>query len=837
MVTEGGGLEEPKHLLDVVRRLRPKAALFTTYTFSISYFDAVFVPVLRSFGCQDIAVLVDADESAKCAEEGQSRAVGRVYLLAPIRAPGGGVFHPKLAYFASDAEDVLCIGSGNLTASGQSLQLESFDAVSSVSAPTVFNELAGWMNQLAQGIASTCPQAADALTQTARRAGTVANRQRATQRVEPLPPRLVHSLSGSARQMLEAIFQSASESLEMLTVLAPFHAPDGGPVVRLARNLSASRVSVGLDGRTLVAPVDPNRFSPPMPFRYVVPEAAEANRRLHAKVIELVGAKQTLVVTGSINATSQSLESDKNVELSLARWLRKSPFRWRKVQPLGHAATQDPSDFAMRQHLYVDAWLDIDSVLHGRLTTRATIPSLVDVELRCGDVIAFRGEVAVDECGRFTAGPLPTLEWSSSALLRVTAHPLTASCWLTIQEVLAISAEERERRSAVNRVLKGDYESQDVVHVIQLLSAAVASIATRATPRPANASRGEAHEDGSAPFSFARWEASGRQRVNAGLLGRNPYDVLRALNRWLNEGAEAHVQQRSQDLHAAPAPPAPELRLGDADEPAHARPADRAFAGVDPHALLDRLCQAIPEALEAKPKLDTGPILAEVVASRAVDRSIREPLRMLPCLSWLDRFSRFDYPDASRRDIAAVAAAMACVTALELEALGLPPQLAALRESVARFHASRLDEAAFAELARLGIKRELFARVDVRRQEQVLDMSRRISQAETSDDIVVSLLRRGTRIPAELTTADAAAYPDVVTKLRQLKGRKVDLVRGVLDASKPGGCPFCYRALHEQERAELRRQHAMVHRACGNMLFHSEHGKWLKALLEDIYDA
>jgi hypothetical protein len=43
-------VQAPEHLLDLIREVRPKAALFTSFTFSISYFDAVFIPVLRSVG-------------------------------------------------------------------------------------------------------------------------------------------------------------------------------------------------------------------------------------------------------------------------------------------------------------------------------------------------------------------------------------------------------------------------------------------------------------------------------------------------------------------------------------------------------------------------------------------------------------------------------------------------------------------------------------------------------------------------------------------------------------------------------------------------------------------
>ena len=163
-------LDEPRHLLDLIWLVKPRTALFTTYTFSVGHFDAVFVPVLRSCGCQDISVLVDADEAAHCSEESRSRAAGRVYGVAPVSAPGRGVFHPELAYLAADADDVLAVGSGNLTASGQSLQLESFDSVSARVAPTVFRELADWVALLASLTEGNSPQAAGLLAQTAPRA-------------------------------------------------------------------------------------------------------------------------------------------------------------------------------------------------------------------------------------------------------------------------------------------------------------------------------------------------------------------------------------------------------------------------------------------------------------------------------------------------------------------------------------------------------------------------------------------------------------------------------------------------------------------------------------------
>ena len=79
--------------------------------------------------------------------------------------------------------------------------------------------------------------------------------------------------------------------------------------------------------------------------------------RLHAKVFELRAKEKVLLATGSVNATAQSFESTKNVEVFLAGWRPVSPFVWKAAEPQGYEATQEPSDFAPGRALYVDAWL------------------------------------------------------------------------------------------------------------------------------------------------------------------------------------------------------------------------------------------------------------------------------------------------------------------------------------------------------------------------------------------------------------------------------------------------------------------------------------------------
>jgi len=830
-------LEDPRHLLDLIKLVRPKAALFTTYTFSISHFDAVFLPVLRSVGCQDIAVLVDADEAAGSVEESHSRAAGRIYRVAPVIAPGGGVFHPKLAYLAAEDDDVLAVGSGNLTASGQSIQLESFDAVSARAAPTVFQELAEWMQLLASRIQASSWQASQVLAQTAPRARQAHRRNANVVRVGALPsPALVQTLTDTARESLETLFIAEADFAEEVTVLSPFHAPDGGPLLRLAASVEAKSLAIGLDGgrRQLVAPFETGRFKLTLPGRFVIADSARNNKRLHAKVFELKAKDKVLVMTGSVNATAQSFESTKNVEVSLARWLHTSPFSWKDAEPQAYEATQQPSDFGPGRALYVDAWLAADRMLHANVIARGELPTPVKLEIYTGEAVVYRADVQVGADGASTAGPVPLFDTSKASLLTVSGGGLSASCWLNVHEELDIAAAERERRAAIARVLRGEYAAEDIAEVVRLLSMAAHGMAAghgAALRRPSGEDKAEAEVE----FSFLRWGTSGRQRGGTTWLGRNPYELLKALNRWMNS-----------DL-TAPAPDEPEVGatkglkqgvqlLGGTD-------GEQEGSGqvVDAYALLDQLCQVIPMALERQPELEYGGVLAEIVASRAVDRAFKQGLQMAPCISWLDRFSRFSYPDSATEDLSAVAAAMAGITANRLEGAGQDPQLAMLREAVERIAGAALNEAQWATLVERGLGRELYRRVVDAERGAALLVAPRLACAPTLDDSVLALLRKalnGTRYtPGE----EAAAFPEVAVALRERRPRKGALRRGLLDAKALGraGCPFCFRELSPKEVAALRQKHIIVHRniTCNGLLLFSEQPARLEAALQELGDA
>jgi hypothetical protein len=185
---------QAKNLIELIKAVKPRAALFTTYTISIAFIEGVLLPTLRQVGCRDVDILVDANEAASSLEEVQSSSAGRKYRLVPVIAPGGGIFHPKLSYLVGADFDVLAIGSGNLTLPGQSKQLECLDAVRSDQHPGVFLDFSEMASDLAHKIAGTSQQGNGLLRMVGEVAKAASEASRKSVAAFPEEPRLIHTL-------------------------------------------------------------------------------------------------------------------------------------------------------------------------------------------------------------------------------------------------------------------------------------------------------------------------------------------------------------------------------------------------------------------------------------------------------------------------------------------------------------------------------------------------------------------------------------------------------------------------------------------------------------------
>ena len=114
-----------KTLLSLIQQAKPRRALFTTYTFSISWFETFVLPALRNCDCEQIDVLVDAREACKSTREATSLHAGNAYRVIPVYMDGTAVFHPKLAYLQGAEHDQLVVSSANLMLAGYGKNLGS----------------------------------------------------------------------------------------------------------------------------------------------------------------------------------------------------------------------------------------------------------------------------------------------------------------------------------------------------------------------------------------------------------------------------------------------------------------------------------------------------------------------------------------------------------------------------------------------------------------------------------------------------------------------------------------------------------------------------------------
>lgn len=818
------------NLVQLIRATKPRTALFTTYTLSLSFFEAVLLPVLRQVGCSDIAILVDANEAVTSLAEAHVNYAGRRYWVAPVVAPGGGVFHPKLTYLAGGETDVLTVGSGNLTLPGQSAQLETLDAVSSLSAPTVFRQFAELANSLANKIDQTSKQAAELLREYGSRASSVvASKVGSDSSVYPDAPILVHSVQRPASEQIVELWRLTGADATAITVLSPFHAPDAGPINRLAKLLGVELVSIGLDAKTLIAPFDQSRFKVAQDVRYVVPAVVGLPRRLHGKIFEVSGSGGVLVATGSINATQQSLESVKNIEVSLARWLPSPCFEWSEAEPTRF----EPNCYIFEGHepdfAFLDAALEASGMVHGCLFGIQRIPASATVKILRSDV-PLEGQtstVDIGATGEFSLGPIGELTFDGAVQLELTAPGVRATCWLNVAEELVSSDEERRDRQCVRHILRGDFHSEDVVALLQMLCRAAS------VPRPTNSQPTKGAEDpgavstpdgGDRPFSYLQWQMSGRSNRGRGLLGVRYDDTLKAFIRWLN----ADFKKSQPPVNREPPSPLQDGRafsdLSDDQE-------DR--EGVDVEDLLRQLIDAIPRLFAEHPDVEYADVLASVASAHALKLMLTsmwtDERSLAPALVWLDSFSRFAYRDAARQALQPIALGVAVVTAASAKArqLAIPGSL--LKESLMRFGVSSVGSVSLQEMSNQALNDEVFCRVSQEIRLLATQVCDEIWKAESVDDRLVRLAVTSIEAGAKPDAADEALFPGVSVSLRARRRVMGKPFRdGVLthpsQLLERRGCPHCYLAFDDSTRKALRARHATVCNGefCKKVIFYLE---------------
>lgn len=801
----------PHNLVGVLRELKPHRALFTTYTFNPAFFEAAVLPAaFRPDGCQ-IGVLVDGGPLAASTLGAYAQHIGSRYAVAPVRAPGNGIFHPKIALLESHNRLVLCVGSGNLTASGLAHQLECLDVTDLSDDAGLSAQLKDFLSCLAGGCRDASPRAADMLASAATWIQTDSPPAPAQRRAA----RLLHTLERPVLEQIDELLRHEGHRTKTLTVLAPFHSKDGAAVRALREAVGASVLRVAHLG---TVPCDAEAYAGAM---YVSPVSPPVSRSLHAKVFEFSSDDGAWVVSGSVNATTQSLCLPKNVEVSIARWEASSPFGWE---------TREPDSFEPQQQQFQPAavWT-MEAVLLGSSRLEALVAGKGASQAAVTWMLASaageieRGELTLDAEGLLIVdlpAPVAVLHMGLTLFVEGPSGEV-ARTWVNDQRALrAVRAGVRLRTNS-----SGDgHAASDYRLASDLIQKALGGTPIGGPSRSARgpqAARPEAAEPLDEAFNYADWVRSGRLRVPAGA-GLN-----RRAGSFLNRVLDLLFPQRQQEDN----PPPNGFRLNDAnpdDEDGDERPDGAPPAKTPPHAppprsdtereQLLKACQAVREAIwKGQPGIASVELLVLAVCALDVERAQEQFLapsggkpggfdahRVL--VLWLDSLSRYGFEMQARGELLPVVCAMAATAAAVVPRVDPEERhLAQLRGAVCRLAGRPLAADEVLALIATGMREELMLRMHARFRAAGMKRAPDLANAGPIDELLLYALSSppDPRMPSSLSPV-AAARAGV---------RVLGAGIGFLTAEdvRERGCPICYLDFTDVERRETTYRRWLIH--------------------------
>ncbi|MBD8722141.1 hypothetical protein IFT43_02035 [Oxalobacteraceae sp. CFBP 13708] len=813
-------------LVSLIQKHRPRRALLTSYAFSVSWFETFALPALTRHGCEQIDVLVDYRKANQSTQEAASQYAGTSYRIIPVAMEGSGIFHPKIMYLEGDdaeTSDGLLIGTGNLTHGGQGKNLELFDGISHHDHPHVFGEFADFLQKfIAQRNFS--PENLKALQH-------FEARSRAKGKTS-LPPDhdsrtawLIHTLTRPAAAQLADLAMGTLERPEELLVLAPYHSPCGGPVARLAKELAVQDVTVGLSASTRVAPFDESLLVLPESVRYVIPVTEDSNRFAHAKHFEVRSEEASLLMTGSVNATAQSLESLKNVEISLVRKVSVSMLDWEDAKPASFQACdfrdehKEESLFALQASWANSNWVE------GSITPARGTSSMLLTIWEGGKLVAQRANVELDAKGRFKVRMTDVLNSDDALVIELKDAEICVRGWLNMEYALSGSPADRNLLRSSGRLLAGQYSVDDLKALFSWMEGLLAKSSSQPHPTgkkqtDKDPAEDEAPDDGwGADLSYADWLLESlKQQAGSGTRTVAKFSIAAAFA-WLNRDLPPVVDDASPE-------PKPnrsknsdmklvDNRSSDLDPDASAE-GKMKNADIKGEELYNKLLENLPRALERDNSSSMAAYVVQLSGAAALKRTLSVPLpypgqdpdsasalARRAVESWLTNYAKFDYSERNRHALLPFFCAMACCT-LQFNSQ-TPPEI--LNEALQALARGLVSSDEVVQLGRMALSSDGFARVSVSLHDEVLAHAPTIANSMTATSQLTSLISElftpsfaYKRPPAPYT----AAFDSLKVRAQnpKLKNKKF----GVLEGGKTSKqcCPCCNLTLSNTDMAKLR---------------------------------
>jgi len=798
--------EEPVgNLLEILESERWSKALFTTYSLSLSFFEAFILPRLEAVGCGEISILVDESFYLESLSERQASYLGKSYRLHPISCCKRGIFHPKVTYLMGDETDLIAVGSGNLTYAGHGGSLECIDFARSQRNPQVFLDFAGLMQALLDSSVIELNESRSLLSRFQTRASRVGNSGEA--KVDGAV--LLHSVRDAiGEQVVERLKEHGV--FRKLVGVSPFHHPEGKSIADLAKGLAVGRVAVCLDPDGLRAPFKLETLqSHGVKARFVIPEEKE-NRHLHAKWYEFHGAED-FVLTGSVNATETSLWSTDNVEVAILRPLnsRERP-SWIECDP----KRVQVNEFIRTSRPYqgvVVATLMQDGTLNGRVFGVKAPVGKWAAQLRTMLGRIPLEDLQVSAQGDFTcAAPEVAQDSDSSVQITLSRGKDVAAGWVSIELYLEQAPDTRGARLALGRLSRGEAAEGDVVQIVQWLTTYIQSESSGRGPTEPTAATSEGNSGrGSRMLTYEEW-ASGHASQRGSMASVS--GLVRQALATLARGREVTSQTSGSAGSLQP-------NLEGESDLSGRKPLEQVEFGVvyELIRLIDRVLNEQPDIpigvdlalfkAEHSLRTATGPELEQALASRG--------------LEWVRWVTTIPFPVSRRFLLEPIAVAMAACVAGLTPAAHLAAWTAELRQLLQKY-LSRWVFDDLKVLAQKGSEHRIFNIFLQDRLEGLLKSVEKIWNARTIlDDLeaFIAGINAGTR--PKPTSALQQTIGDTVLKALMERARGGQCKFGeVEDPGTATRCPWagCGVGLDPSDRSDLRARRGIRCRGCARAI-------------------
>lgn len=453
---------------EILSASRWKHALFTTYALSLSYFESEILRPLLQLGCDDIWLICDAQGYRSSLLERRSMHVGQEYRVVPVGLPNG-VFHPKCIHLCSDEEQVLLVGSGNVTFGGHGRNAEVFEVLVPGEHATAFSDFAEFLETLGMGPGIKIARQ-DWIDDFAGRASEAAARGADS---SDTPARLIHPIERTGIEQLGEAATGLGACREV-KIVSPYHDPDGEAVRSLLDTLDADTGVVAVT----------NDEKSPFPFAESEEWASlvlaqkptiDGKRFVHAKWIECVFPNARLLLTGSFNATRKALTTTDNIELGVLRRVQggEGLLEWANCEPPQFEPAKClPSGLGQSEIVYASFDRNDSRRLYGQLISLQVVSGKWLYRVVQADGTTHAGDASLKDDGAFSIvdealeafAELPALQ------IELRRDEREARGWVHNEMLLSVGARRRLTAGAMSRLMRREGSDDDIQALLDYLS-------------------------------------------------------------------------------------------------------------------------------------------------------------------------------------------------------------------------------------------------------------------------------------------------------------------------------------------------------------------------------